>query len=73
MFVFIQSYCVSIFTMSEDQHLHIPQGCLHAFRKLTIDPLPETDCHHDIRAKIVEEKGLAQTGSPHCVSIARDR
>ena len=58
--------------MGEDQHLHIPQGCLHAFRKMTIDELHESDCHYGIRKKLVEDKGLMKTGSPHCVSIAFD-
>lgn len=58
--------------MRKNQHLHIPIGCLHAFRKLTNNPLPETDCHHDIRREIVVEEKLVEKGSPTCVSIAFD-
>ena len=68
----VHSYCATVFTMSGDQHLHIPQGCLHAFRKMTTDPLPQHDCHYNIRATLVEQNGLAEKGSPLCVSIAFD-
>jgi len=59
-----------VFIAEEGQHVHIPSGCLHIFRKLRIEPLPEEDCHCELRAALVQEKELNY--NPYCMSIALD-
>ena len=50
------------------------QGRLHAFRKMTFDELPNTDCHAAQRSELVamleEEKKIDR--APLCISIAYD-
>jgi hypothetical protein len=50
--------------------MHISKGRLHAFRKLSNDKLPDTDCHADLRRELVEKEILKE--EPLCISIAWD-
>eukprot|EP00934_Nitzschia_sp_Nitz4_P008353 Nitzschia sp. Nitz4//scaffold74_size92883//47486//53507//NITZ4_004826-RA/size92883-augustus-gene-0.13-mRNA-1//-1//CDS//3329557604//8343//frame0 len=63
-------YCPSVFILKPGQHLHINKGRLHAFRKMTVSQLPESDCHSALRANLVREKEI--TTEQLCVSIAWD-
>jgi len=66
----VNSYVPKVFILSKGEHLHIPKGALHAFRKLSLDPLPADDCHAQLRKDLIEEQQL--TVAPNCVSIAHD-
>jgi len=37
------------------EHLHIPSSCMHCFRKTTPDSLAKTDCHYDLRKKLLDD------------------
>ena len=69
-----QSYSPSVFILKLGQHVLINKGRLHAFRKMTFDELPNTDCHAAQRSELVamlkEEKKLDR--APLCISIAYD-
>lgn len=67
------SYCPSVFILGPGQHVIINKGRLHMFRKVTLDPLVEDDCHNLQRKHLIE--GLEGQGikqMPICVSIAYD-
>ena len=66
------NYCPSVFILKEGQHIHINKGRLHAFRKLTPETLPTTDCHFELRDALIKENGLSRKAPPKCVSIAWD-
>ena len=69
----IPSYCPSVFILKPGQHVLINKGRLHAFRKMTFDELPNTDCHAAQRSELVamlKEKKLDR--APLCISIAYD-
>jgi hypothetical protein len=51
--------------------IHINKGRFHCFRKLTVDLLPEFDCHAQLRKTYVETNGLTADDSL-CVSVAWD-
>ena len=68
-----QSYCPSVFILKLGQHVLINKGRLHAFRKVTFDELPNTDCHAAQRDELVamlKEKEIDR--APLCLSIAYD-
>ena len=69
-FLFIKSpsYCPSVFILKPGQHVLINKGQLHAFRKMTFDELPNTDCHAEQRSELVAMLNRA----PLCISIAFD-
>lgn len=60
-----------MFVLGPGQVLHINKGRLHAFRKLAFYPLPESDCHWDLRNQVLEEKGGSHESST-CLSVAWD-
>ena len=60
----------TILILAPGELLHIGKGCLHCFRKLTLDVLPDTDVHESLRKTLV--KGLSNTRLDFCVSIAWD-
>ena len=64
------SYSPSVFLLKAGQVLHIPKGCIHAFRKLSFQPLPEDDCHFQLRKEYVQGKDFA--ANDICVSVAWD-
>lgn len=64
------SYCPSVFILKEGQHVLINKGRLHAFRKMTLDPLPEKDCHARLRLSLIQEMNI--TRAPLCISVAFD-
>lgn len=67
------SYCPSVFILKPGQHLHINKGRLHAFRKLTIEPLPDSDCHADLRSTLIQQiTDRGETLDDLCISIAYD-
>jgi hypothetical protein len=66
-------YEPSVFILGPGEHLHINKERLHAFRKMTYHPLPDTDCHCILRAqKVAELKALNLKAPPLCISIAYD-
>ena len=69
------SYCPTVLLLRPNQTLHIGKGRSHAFRKLSLDPLPKDDCHRKLREKLVRELKLADPNikvAPLCYSIAYD-
>ena len=64
------SYCPSVFLLQSGQTLHIPKGCIHAFRKLSNSPLPPDDCHAALRKQYLEGKSANE--EEICISIAWD-
>lgn len=75
--ILLFSYCVSRFILQEGQCVHINKGRIHAFRKMTNEPLSPDDCHAKLRAELVHpgttEKVVAP-GKPEilCISVAWD-
>ena len=69
-----QSYCPSVFVLKPGQHVMINKWRLNAFRKMTFDELPNTDCHAAQRSELVamlkDEKKFDR--APLCISIAYD-
>lgn len=68
-------YCPSVFILKPGQHVHINKGRLHAFRKMSLDELPEDDCHYKLRKTVIREEHLednAPAKAPTCWSIAWD-
>jgi hypothetical protein len=65
------NYCPSVFVLSPGQMIHINKGRLHAFRKLSPFALPSSDCHADLRAKILE-KSENPSVEQMCISVAWD-
>lgn len=63
-------YCPSVFILEPNHYLHINKGRLHAFRKLTRDPLPENDCHARLRSNLIQSERFHPV--PICISIAHD-
>lgn len=68
---------MSRFILKEGQHVHINKGRLHAFRKLSNEPLPPTDCHAELRANLVKpgtSEKVVGPGKPEilCISVAWD-
>ena len=61
-----------VFIAEEGSHIHIPKGCLHIFRKMRVDSLPEDDCHCTLRADLMRKMDLKLTANPICFSIAFD-
>jgi hypothetical protein len=62
-----------VFILKPGQHLLINKGRLHAFRKMTFDELPETDCHSRLRKHMVSElKSQRIYRPPLCISVAFD-
>jgi hypothetical protein len=59
-----------VFVLEPNEFLHINKGRLHAFRKLTVDELPESDCHAKLRADLINSAGFVF--SPICTSVAFD-
>jgi hypothetical protein len=47
------------------------KGRLHAFRKLSIDVLPEYDCHYFQRKTLMIENPSMEV-APICISVAFD-
>ena len=69
------SYCPTVFILKPNQTLHIGVGRSHAFRKLTLDPLPDKDCHKEQREEIVRQLKELKPDiqvAPICFSIAYD-
>ena len=67
------SYEPSVFILGPGEHLHINKGRLHAFRKMTFEQLPESDCHCLLRQqKIAELQAQGLTKAPICISVAYD-
>jgi len=64
------SYYPAVLILKPGQHIHINKGRLHAFRKLQVTPLPESDCHAEHRRRLVADEGL--TSDPVCMSVAWD-
>ena len=50
--------------------IHINKGRLHAFRKMSTNQLPSTDCHAELRSDLIVRNGLS--GEHTCVSVAWD-
>ena len=66
-------YKPSVFVLKPGQTLHIGKGCLHAFRKLSSDPLDENDCHYELRnAYIASHSSPNDINSEVCISFAWD-
>jgi hypothetical protein len=68
---------VSRFILKEGQHVHINKGRLHAFRKVSNQPLPASDCHAKLRASLVKpgtSEKVVGPGKPEvlCISVAWD-
>ena len=66
-------YYPSVFVLKPGQLVHINKGRLHAFRKLAPAPLRPTDCHADLRQKVLaelESKGVKT--EVLCFSVAWD-
>jgi len=63
-------FCPSVFILKAGQILHINKGRLHAFRKLAPSTLCKTDCHFDLRKKILQTK--QKLTEDICFSIAWD-
>jgi hypothetical protein len=67
------SYEPSVFILGPGEHLHINKGRLHAFRKMTFQQLPESDCRCILRQqKIAELQAQGLTEAPICISVAYD-
>ena len=64
------SISASVFLLTAGQALHIPKGCMHAFRKLSSHPLPITDCHAKLRKQYVDK--LSTDRENICISFAWD-
>lgn len=64
------NYYPCVFILEPGQLLHIGKGRLHAFRKMTCDPLEPSDCHCDIRKEIIQQRNICH--DPLCFSIAWD-
>ena len=60
----------SVFLLKAGQALHIPKGCLHAFRKLSAAPLPQYDCHAKLCKKYLETRPTDK--EEVCISFAWD-
>ena len=60
----------SVFLLKSGQTLHIPKGCVHAFRKLSRNKLSEDDCHYKLRKTYLE--GLSEKEEDVCISFAWD-
>jgi hypothetical protein len=52
-------YYPKVFVVRPEELLHIPKGCLHAFRKMDNSVLPEDDCHYMLRKNVI--KGVLGT------------
>lgn len=65
------NYCPSIFTLKPGQLVHINKGRLHAFRKMSLTPLPKHDCHYTLRSQTISSHDWTAT-EPICVSVAWD-
>lgn len=52
--------------------MHINKGRLHAFRKLSPDPLPKNDAHAVLRQKVLDEVGTDDPSKFVCKSVAWD-
>ena len=63
-------YCPTVCIVKPGQLIHINKGRLHAFRKMSISPLPDDDCHKDLREALIEEEKLK--GEQLCISVAWD-
>jgi hypothetical protein len=68
---------VSRFILRAGQCVHINKGRLHAFRKVTNEPLPADDCHAKLRANLMipgTNEPVIGPGKPEvlCVSVAWD-
>jgi hypothetical protein len=63
-------YYPSVFILQAGQFVHINKGRLHAFRKMTTEPLPQSDAHAKLRVEVVTKDKL-QPGLV-CISIAHD-
>ena len=48
-------YCPTVCIVKPGQLIHINKGRLHAFRKMSISPLPDDDCHKDLREALIED------------------
>lgn len=71
------NYCVSRFILRAGQCVHINKGRLHAFRKVTNEELPPTDCHAKLRAELMipgTNEPVVGSGKPEilCISVAWD-
>jgi hypothetical protein len=67
------NYYPSVFILKPGQLVHINKGRLHAFRKMTMDALPDSDCHAVQRLEVINDlKKNNTTSLPCCVSIAWD-
>lgn len=63
-------YCPTVCILKPGQHIHINKGRLHAFRKMSLEPLLETDCHFDLRQAVVDQHELKTESL--CTSVAWD-
>ena len=50
--------------------MHINKGRLHAFRKMSEDCLPTSDCHSTLRKELIEKEGFVPPNL--CMSVAWD-
>ena len=70
LFFFFSRYAPSVFLLTAGQSLHIPKGCLHAFRKSSSCILPEGDCHRLLREGYISANGKKVDEA--CISFAWD-
>ncbi len=66
MYISLNSHNPCVFILEPGQFVHLNKGRLHAFRKMTNSQLPTSDCHHNLRKKIINFKPTV------CISIAWD-
>ena len=64
-----------MFILKPGQFVHINQGRLHAFRKLSWAPLPADDCHSKLRQELILSFSSDSNQSLNeslCISVAWD-
>jgi len=71
------NYCVSRFILKPGQCVHINKGRLHAFRKVSNEQLPFTDCHAKLRRGLLKPGSRERVVGPGkseilCISVAWD-
>jgi hypothetical protein len=65
-------YCPSVFILGPGELVHINKGRLHAFRKMSHEMLPKSDCHFGLRTKKLRALQGKESHDLVCVSVAWD-
>ena len=69
-FNYTSRFSPCVFLLKAGQALHIPKGCIHAFRKLSRCELDDSDCHAELRRDYI--RNLPENEEEVCISIAWD-